>query len=408
MRQHAVRAWTNPSVLGFAGDRDPIESIVSRVRRVVLEARDLGWSGPPFNPIALAKILNIPVDATAAVPDARTVADARGPRIQYNPQQSRARTRFSVAHEIAHTFFADVGEATRHRGGDPRVTDDWQLELLCNVAAAEMVMPIGSLPHLEDVPPLEQLIRDRLAFDVSVEAYLMRVVSVTGAPVTLFIASPRNAGTGFEYRLDYSVDAETAPRTRVRDLVVPMESVVRGCSAIGSTARGVESWFTGLPASLECVGVTGYPGSLLPRVAGLVHHASSDLGGSIHTLHGDVAAPRGEPPRIVCQLVNDRALRWGGGLARKMAKRHPNAEIEFGAWLRGVPRSERLGEVHFARTADGTVLASLVAQEGYGAGPPRIRYRALDRCLHAVGRHARVHDASVHMPKIGTGGAGAD
>jgi O-acetyl-ADP-ribose deacetylase (regulator of RNase III) len=408
MRQVGVRHWTNPSVLRFAAGANPMDAMIERVRTVVLKARDAGWSGPPFNPIALAKILDIPVDATAAVPDARTVNEGGRPRIEYNPQQARARARFSVAHEIAHTFFPDVGDAVRHRGGDTTLNDDWQLELLCNVAAAEMVMPIGSLPRLDLLPPLEQLIRDRLQYDVSVEAYLIRVVSVTEAPVTMFIASPRTSDGDYQYRVDYSSSSAAAPRRDVRELLVPQISVVRQCTAIGSTAKAVEDWFAGAATRIECVGVPGYPGTLLPRVVGLVRHTEADLGDFVHYIHGDILAPRTIPPMVVCQLTNDRAVRWGGGVARLMAQRYPNAETEYGEWIKRLSRAHRLGEVHFATTASGMVIASLVAQEGYGPGASRIRYHALDSCLRQVARYAFTQNASVHMPRIGTGGAGAD
>lgn len=408
MRQFGVKHWTNASVRRFAEDGDPIEAMVRKVRTVVLEARDAGWSGPPFNPVALARQIGIRVEASAAVPDARTIVDERGARIEYNPQQRRARARFSIAHEIVHTFFPDVGDAVRHRGGDASVRDDWQLELLCNLGASEIVMPVGSLPKLEDVPPLEQLMEDRLEFDVSVEAYLIRVASVTDAPVTIFIASPHPTEHGSEYRVDYSIASSSAPRLRLGEVQVPGESVVGQCTAIGSTAHGVERWAGDGPAMIECVGIPGYPGSLLPRVAGVVRHGKSEHADFVHFIHGDLLAPRPMPPNVVCQLVNDRAIRWGGGVAKKMAQRHPNAEAEFGQWIRSIPRPARLGEVHYATTAEGTTVASLVAQEGYGPGGTRIRYNALAKCLADVARYASIHDASVHMPRLGTGGAGAE
>ena len=402
-----MKRWTNRSVRQFAEDDDPLDAIVRKVRTVVLEARDAGWSGPPFNPVALARRIGIRVEASAAVSDARTIVDERGTRIEYNPQQRRARARFSIAHEIVHTFFPDVGDAVRHRGGDASVPDDWQLELLCNVGASEIVMPVGSLPKVNEVPPLERLMDDRLHFDVSVEAYLIRVISVTDAPVTMFIASPHPRGPGFQYRIDYAIASSSAPRLQLGEIRIPDDSIVRQCTAIGSTAHGVEQWPGGEPAKIESVGIPGYPGSLLPRVAGVIRHGASEHVDFVHYIHGDILAPRPIPPNVVCQLVNDRAVRWGGGIAKKMAQRHPNAEAEFGEWIRSIPRSKRLGEVHYATTAEGTVLASLVAQEGYGAGGARVRYQAVARCLADVAHYASIHDASVHLPRIGTGGAGA-
>jgi hypothetical protein len=111
----AVR-WTNKSVVRFAEGGDPVALIERKARDLVLNARDAGWQGPPFNPLAIAKLLHIPAEANADVIDARTVGDDKGLRIQFNPTQPRERLRFSIAHEIAHNLFPDVGERPRHRG----------------------------------------------------------------------------------------------------------------------------------------------------------------------------------------------------------------------------------------------------------------------------------------------------
>ena len=170
--------WTNKSVLKFAGSADPIGLIEAKARELVLLARDAGWSGPPYNPLAIADLLKIPVEANGEVFDARTVPAEAGVRIEFNPTRPRERVRFSIAHEIAHTLFSDVGEQTRHRGGTAITPDEWQLEMLCNLAAAEFVMPLGSLPSSSQLPKLEQLLVDRRKFDVSTEAFLLRVVKV--------------------------------------------------------------------------------------------------------------------------------------------------------------------------------------------------------------------------------------
>jgi hypothetical protein len=128
--------WTNKSVLEFAGNGDPIKLIESKARELVLKARDAGWTGPPYNPLAIADLLKIPVEANGDVTDARTVAHNAGVKIEFNPTRPRERVRFSIAHEIAHTLFPDVAEQTRHRSGPSASADEWQLEMLCNLAAA--------------------------------------------------------------------------------------------------------------------------------------------------------------------------------------------------------------------------------------------------------------------------------
>ena len=77
--------WTNRSVLKFAGEADPIGVIEAKARGLVLKARDAGWSGPPYNPLAIADLLGIPVEANGEVIDARTVATSTGVRIEFNP-----------------------------------------------------------------------------------------------------------------------------------------------------------------------------------------------------------------------------------------------------------------------------------------------------------------------------------
>ena len=62
--------------------------------------------------------------------------------IVWNQKQSATRTRFSIGHEITHTFFPDCFEAVRYREcttGTPGTKD--AVERLCDVGAAELVMP---------------------------------------------------------------------------------------------------------------------------------------------------------------------------------------------------------------------------------------------------------------------------
>ena len=106
-------------------------------------------------------------------------------------------------------------------------------------------------------------------------------------------------------------------------------------------------------------------------------------------------------------VVNDAARRWGGGLARTAAKRFPRAQEEFSSWIVGLRTRDRLGQVHFTDVDEGVTLVSLVAQEGYGTSDtPRIRYAALSKALARVAEEANRREASVHMPRLASGGGG--
>jgi O-acetyl-ADP-ribose deacetylase (regulator of RNase III) len=359
--------------------------------------------------LAIADVLKIPVEANSEVADARTVAADVGVKIEFNPTRPRERVRFSIAHEIAHTLFSDVAERTRHRGGPSTSADEWQLEMLCNLAAAEFVMPLGSLPPSNSLPEIEQLMADRRTFDVSAEAFLMRVVKTTAEPALMFCASPVNGSDSkLTYRVDYSVGSKSAPSTVPAGTVIPDDSIVYSCTAIGQTNHAQETWITTTKLSVECVGIPGFVGAIYPRVAGIVRFRSRDAEqDTLSFVHGNVLAPAGAGSKVICQLVNDQARVWGGGVARSAAEKFPAAQRDFSRWLWEIPKPERLGRVHFAELGRANFLASLVAQEGYGPSPsPRIRYAPLEHCLSQVAQFALDHAANVHMPRIGAGLSG--
>jgi IrrE N-terminal-like domain len=83
-------------------------------------------------------------------------------QVFYNPQRPPGRILFSIAHEIAHTFFPNTTPGARFRslcGSDSREANE--LERLCDLAASELVMPFEDFQHeagdqfcLEKVPQL--------------------------------------------------------------------------------------------------------------------------------------------------------------------------------------------------------------------------------------------------------------
>ena len=402
--------WTNASVRAFAKNADPLAAIEEAARALVLKAREQGWEGPPFNPLRIAEMLDVQIEANSSVADARLVATKSGPKIEFNPQQPRERVRFSIAHEIAHLLFPDWSERIRNRGGG-ETADDWQLEMLCNLAASEFVLPIGSLSAAADIPPLEDLMRQRREYDVSAEAFLIRLAKISKQPIGIFVSSPTVSENGRRhYKIDYFVSSPTAPTIRLSGMAIPDESIVHRCTAIGHTDRSVESWVMGSPTQIECVGLTAYPGSVYPRVAGLVRFDQAQENHlPIRLLHGNVLEPRNDGKKIICQLVNDKAVKWGGGVARKIAKRFPDAEEAYTEQVIQIPQRDRLGRAIFSKASEDLTIASLIGQEGFGPSLfPRIRYAALQTCLEQVADLAASIGASIHMPKIGTGSAGGD
>lgn len=405
--------WTNPSVLRFAAGADPVLAIIRRARSVVAEALDDGWSGPPYDPIELARRLGVRVAGSDDVHDARTVADDDGRlRIEFNPSRPRARIRYSIAHELAHTLFPDCAEHVRNRAAYHELTrDEWQLEAMCNIAAAEFVMPLGSFEELRSESlGIDDLLALRTRLEVSMEALLLRVVRLATAPVAMFCSSRIESGAGRgRVRLDYAIGSSTWRRVPPRGLVLPADSVVQGCSAIGYTAKGAETWAS-FDVAVECVGIPPYPGSTWPRVVGLLRHpgAPAEDRSGISYLRGDALEPRGQETAIVAHVVNDATPNWGGrGFAQAVRSRLPDVQDDFRNWVSMNRRNLRLGSSRLCSAGPSMYVLSMVCQEGYGpSSTPRLRYAALQTCLVRLADAASELGASVHMPRIGTGHAG--
>lgn len=405
--------WTHSSVKTFARTRDPVAAMVDRANGIVLDAVEQGWDGPPFDTFELANILGFAVIPCEVIRDARLVPLPRNRyRIEYNPTQSQARIRFSIAHEIAHTFFPDCRERIRNREARHQmVSDDWQLEMLCNVGAAELLMPLGSFPEIGEAEfSIDHLLRLREHFQVSTEAVLLRFLKLSRFPCAVFAAS-RQSEKSERLSIDYlRANSWSVPLRSGFDL--PLESVVNECRAIGYTAKGDESWDASVgKLHVECVAVPSYPSADNPRVVGLLlpQKARSLSLPSIQYLVGDATEPRGDGERIIAHVVNDATPRWGGGFALVIRRRWRAAQADFVEWTEQDRSRLRLGKHRLFSVGDQLSVFHMVAQHGYGPSDrPRIRYHHLETCLRALTATAHEHAASVHMPRIGCGQAGGN
>lgn len=400
--------WTNPSVIALAGKGDPISVVLEKARGQVFRAMEHGWTGPPFDPLQLADMLKIPVVPLEEVEDARLVHRRGRPRIEFNPNKSPERVRFSIAHELAHLIFPDAAERVRYRShSDKARADDWQIELLCNLAAAELLMPSGSFPELADDPDLDinHLMQLRSEFMVSAESALLRLVRLTPRPAAIFAAA--RADSSPQYRIDYVIGSRAwAPDSEERAL--SEAPALKECTAVGYTAKE-DTHLSSTAVRLECVGVPPYPRTRYPRVAGIVRPlADVPPAPRITYLHGDAAEPRGEGPRIIAHVVNDATANWGGsGFAPHLRRIYPQVQDSFSTWAN---QHLSLGAVHLFDVADDLFIATMVAQHRYGkrAAAIPLSYRSLERCLMDLSTHAEQLGASVHMPMVGAGQAKGD
>jgi hypothetical protein len=407
-----MASWTHESIGPLLQLGDPVEVIVGRARELVFQASEEGWSGPPFDPLRLADLLGVKVVPHEDVFDARLVATPRGTRIEYNPNRPAGRIRFSVAHEIGHLLFEDHADAVRHRRAAHEDGDNWQLELLCNLAAAEIIMPIGSFSEVDHANlSLVDLMVLQRRLQVSTEALMLRAARLAEVPAAAFAASRDDPeDTSSTFRIDYVTPNGHWPES-IRRAGSIDSPVLRECTAVGHTSSGVERWAQSAPLRVQAVGAPPFPGQRFPRIVGLLTLDDPEVEAPerYRRVIGDATQPRGTGPRVIAHVVNDRARAWGGGFAAALKRRHPTAADDYSGWSHEHPHERVLGAVHFTPVGDGIEVANLVAQAGYGpSSKPRIRYRALRQALATLAEHAASSGMSVHLPLLGAGQAGGN
>src|SRR6266567_3383707 len=354
--------WTHPSVLALAPSTTPINAVTAKARETVFKAIQSGWSGPPYDPFALAEFLKISVEPRQDVVDARTIAIGGGRfRIEFNPNRSQARTNFSIAHEIAHTLFPDCAKAIRNRYTHAEMkANDWQLEVLCNIGAAEILMPAGSFKVPVDRPlSIDTVLALQDEFSVSSESVLLRIAKLAAQECLVFAARRDESRDSSPYFVDYAASSRSWPIKVASGFQLPANTVAAQCTAIGFTAKAKEEWIPGREAwAVECVGVAPYPGHIYPRVVGiirtLIDKASRSV--TIQYLRGDATEPRGSDPRILVQVVNDKAITWGKGFSVAVKKRWPHAQREFTQRVFAKRSEFKLGGICWTKLQDSLEL----------------------------------------------------
>jgi hypothetical protein len=413
--EEKVSDWHHPSVRLLAGDRDPVEVIVEKARAIVLSAIDAQAPTAPIDPFRLADLLSVKVIPRPDVRDARTVCGPdRKPLIEYNPSRPRTRVRFSICHELAHTLFPDCTQQVRNRLFHSEASPvEYELEMLCNLAAAEFLLPVGSVQ--EDMSKLQLSIDTALElrkkYQASTEAVLLRLAGLSGTHCAVFAATTEEAATpsGKRHRLEYVKAAGNWDVGLRRGDLLPEETAANECTAIGFTAKTSEEWVPGQgKRRIEMVGVSPYPNRVLPRIVGLIRPPGPNTSdySPIHMVRGDALSPRGKGTKILAHIVNDQTPNWGAGFGKALQAKWPKVHRQFTDFFEQL-RGPKLGRTNVARATEDIITFQMVCQRGYGASStPRIRYGALQSCLEQLRGFATQHNATVHMPRIGSGQAG--
>jgi len=126
--------------------------------------------------------------------------------------------------------------------------------------------------------------------------------------------------------------------------------------------------------------------------------------GYVKEIKGDLLA---SDVKIRCHQVNCKGV-MGAGIAKQVKNKYPEAFEQYKA-LCDQFGSSLMGHTQFVACHDGTVIANLFAQDGYGGPGTQTDLAALDECLAKVAEFAFRTSATVGFPKLlGCGLAGGN
>jgi hypothetical protein len=173
------------------GATDAFEAIRLKARE--LTSLFVATFGDPETPIdvdVLASLRGIQRSSEPPVlsEDAELVPDGvGGVQMRVNPDRPETRQRFSIAHEISHTFFPEYSSKSWCRT-DARYRDrqnpEELLEMLCDVGAAELLFPLpwfGS--DAAKVKSGNELMKLAARYNASRDATIRRLAEVSVEPI---------------------------------------------------------------------------------------------------------------------------------------------------------------------------------------------------------------------------------
>ncbi|MFN8498080.1 MAG: ImmA/IrrE family metallo-endopeptidase [Anaerolineae bacterium] len=191
----ARRRWTSEAaraLMAITGADDPVAAMEICANDLL---DDAGVAGPPAPLHVLASFQGIrAIERVEMESSGRLITTAGGSIVQVNSRESLTRQNFTIAHEIAHTFFpsflvspGNIQDA--HTGRYPPVDEE---EYLCDVGAAALLLPSRWLqPACAELSPsLDNLNHLASRFRASLEATARAVARLDAWPFALVYWEP--------------------------------------------------------------------------------------------------------------------------------------------------------------------------------------------------------------------------
>lgn len=129
---------------------------------------------------------------------------------------------------------------------------------------------------------------------------------------------------------------------------------------------------------------------------------------AIHYIIGDATRPVGEGARLIAHICNDAGA-WGKGFKLALSQRWDAPKQAYRSWdMNRSSNDSQLGQIQVVDVGESIAVVNMLAQRWIAPidNVPPIRYDALRSCLGHLAQQALARNASVHMPRIGSGQGG--
>jgi IrrE N-terminal-like domain len=176
-------SFSSPLALGLCAAvpsaQDPVAAILWHARRLIAES---GIVEPPFRPASYARLRRVKKIVYKSMKVEGCLIPCDGDFvIELRKDRPYERTNFTCAHELGHTFFYESVPLIKYRtvtSSQPH--HDPEEERLCNVAAAELLMPSDVFRKISrDYPPSPQSLQlIAQTFESSLIATVVRLLNL--------------------------------------------------------------------------------------------------------------------------------------------------------------------------------------------------------------------------------------
>lgn len=236
--------WYSPAVhalLKRHGADNPVALVETIAHQIVDRS---GQQYPPFNPAHMARLCGVKLIRQVSMSQSgRIVPVVGGFVIELNISETRPRKRFTCAHEVAHTFFATWDSSEPQERVHARLEGydgDKEVERLCDIAAAAMLMPSRHLKRVIEKHGFSLTMIEEAAkvFDVSLPAVAIRVgQGGFGAAIVMWRYKSRPGSTE-KLRVDWAASPRGIFIPKFD--TCPIQSSIYKCFQEGVETCGIE------------------------------------------------------------------------------------------------------------------------------------------------------------------------